>query len=113
MAGIRSRKRTDGTTGYTVNWRLGGTRDGAQQSETFDTRPAANQFRLDVEAAGHRWPDGWVKGVGYLRVEPDDEAAPETHLLAEFGHEFVTSRTGIGAHTHSDYAGQIERLAAG
>jgi integrase len=110
MAAIRARKRTDGSTGYTVRWRLGGARDGGWQSETFDTRQAAREFALDVEAAGHRWPDGWVKGAGYLRVTPDDGTAA-AHDLIGFGAEFVASRTGVGPRTRSDYAGQIERLA--
>ncbi len=41
--------------------------DGRFQSETFtDARPAA-EFRTAVETAGHRRPEGWVKGSGWSR----------------------------------------------
>ncbi len=114
MAAIRSRRRSDGTTGYTVTWRDRGVREGRQQSETFDTRQAARDFSLDVEDAGHFWPQCWVKGAGYARPAapepPSPEPATEPHRLVDFGREFVAQRTGIGADTRSDYLGQIERL---
>ncbi|HEU0130944.1 MAG TPA: site-specific integrase [Mycobacteriales bacterium] len=110
MAGIRTRTRSDGTVGYTVYWRLGGTRAGAQQSETFDSRQEARDFALDVEAAGHQWPAGWVRGVGYVRLADEPAAAPEPHRLLDFGREFVAQRTGIGPDTRSDYLSQVQRL---
>jgi hypothetical protein len=36
----------------------------------------ADGFKRMVEAAGQRWPDGWVKGEGFVR--PPDVADPMT-----------------------------------
>lgn len=66
MAQISSRERADGSTAYRVRWRLGGTRLGEWQSETFSNETRAEAFLLDVEEAGHQWPKGWVKGRGYV-----------------------------------------------
>lgn len=114
MAAIRPRRRKGGGTSYAVIWRLGGARDGAWQTETFHSRTAARDFKLDVEDAGHFWPQDWVKGVGYVRVAaPDPEPAPEPglpHRLVPFGLRFVEQLTGIGADTRSDYVGQLGRL---
>jgi len=70
VARIEERKRADGGISYRVWWRLGGTRDGAPQTETFTTPERAASFKLDVEDAGQRWPQGWVKGYGYRQVDP-------------------------------------------
>lgn len=110
MAAIRPRRRTNGTISYTVRWRLGGTRDGAWQSETFHARQAARDFKLDVEDAGHRWPAGWIKGAGYVRVVDEPDAPPEPHRLLDFGLEFVKTRTGIGPDTRTLYAAHIGRM---
>jgi hypothetical protein len=45
VAGVVRRKRRDGTVGYKVQWRAGGARDGAWQSETFDDRSHLHQSR--------------------------------------------------------------------
>ena len=96
MAAIRPRRRRDGGTSYTVTWRLGGARDGAQQTETFHEKTKARTFRQDVEDAGHQWPDGWVKGYGYVRVVEEPDAPAEPRLLTEFGREYVeASRAAI------------------
>lgn len=113
MASIRERRRTNGTVGYTVAWRLGGTRTGHPESETFDTRREAQDFRLDVQAAGHQWPEGWVKGVGYVRVAPVVEVPPpQEHRLLDFGTRFVRSRTAIGPDTRTLYSRHIGRMDA-
>jgi integrase len=109
MATLVARKRTDGTTGYKIQWRLGGARGGAWQSETFDDRRAALKFQAQVEANGHRWPEGWVKGVGFVSVPADPE--PEVPLL-EFGTAYIRRLTSAGPHTHSTYLRQTTTLAA-
>ncbi len=53
MAALVSRPRKDGTVAHTVPWRLGGSRDGPWQTETFDRLREAREFKRDVEAAGH------------------------------------------------------------
>jgi hypothetical protein len=35
------------------------------------------------------WPDGWVKGYGYVRVAEEPAPLAEPRLLTEFGHEYV------------------------
>ncbi|WP_448058740.1 tyrosine-type recombinase/integrase [Cellulomonas hominis] len=60
-----------------MKWRLGGTREGAWQAESFSSSEhRAQSFREDVETAGHQWPDGWVRGHGYV-VESDEPPPPE------------------------------------
>ena len=71
MANIRTRQRLDGSTAYAVQWVLGGGRPAGKpsQSETFSDEGRARVFKADVEAAGHQWPAGWVKGRGYVRLD--------------------------------------------
>lgn len=67
MAWIEKRHRNDGGISACVRWRLGGTRDGAMQLEVFSAgTDAQNLARADgikrmVDAAGQRWPQGWVR----------------------------------------------------
>ena len=67
MAWIEARKRSDGGTSFLVRWRLGGSRAGRPQLETFGAgsdarnRARAEGFRDTVAAAGEQWPEGWVK----------------------------------------------------
>ncbi|MFT4082845.1 MAG: site-specific integrase [Nocardioides sp.] len=73
MAWILKRERADGGVSATVVWRLGGGRSGAYQSETFaagsdaQNLSRAEGFKELVDAAGQRWPNGWVKGYGFVR----------------------------------------------
>lgn len=62
MAAIRPRLRANSATSYAVTWRLGATRDGAWQCETFPDKGNARNFKTDVEDAGGQWPEGWGKG---------------------------------------------------
>jgi hypothetical protein len=74
VAWIDKRRRSDGGVSARVVWRLGGTRDGAYQAETFSigsdaqNLARADGFKKMVDAAGQRWPDGWVKGEGFVRA---------------------------------------------
>jgi integrase len=73
MARIKIRSRKDGGVSYTVTWVLGGGRTGTapSASETFTSDARAESFRRDVERSGNQWPEGWVKGEGYVNaVEP-------------------------------------------
>jgi hypothetical protein len=76
------------------------------QSETFDDRRAAAKFQAQVEANGHRWPEGWVKGVGFA-----DQArfADEVPLL-EFGTAHIRRLTKAGPHTQTTYLKQLNRI---
>jgi hypothetical protein len=95
MAWIERKKRGDGGTSAGVRWRLGGTRTGPVQSETFSAGTdvqnlaRAEGFKRMVEAAGHEWPDGWVKGMGFVRPRGDSDPMKPPPELAELGEEYV------------------------
>jgi len=82
MVWIEQRERAGGRLVARVTWRLGGARDGVRQVETFAIGTNAQNFaRADgfkrmVEASGQRWPEGWVKGEGFVR--PPEVADPLT-----------------------------------
>ena len=96
MATVKTRRRADGTSGYRVVWRDGGSRDGAWESETFARKADAGRFRRDVDLAGQRWPDGWVKRVGYTDADAADVVGEAVALtLLEFGRGYVRDLTGI------------------
>ncbi|MEU7004435.1 hypothetical protein [Nonomuraea sp. NPDC046570] len=101
MARIETRVRKDGRTKtYRVQWRLGGSRDGEWQSETFDQKALAVTFKLAVEACGHHWPERWIRGYGWapLTPEPITEAQAEPILF-----DYVSSLSGIEERTRHDY----------
>lgn len=50
------------------------------QNETFHDQFDAQQFKLDVERAGSNWPEGWVKGIGYMTPEQLAELEAEEAL---------------------------------
>lgn len=77
-----ARPRADGGTTYQVKWRLGGTRAGSWASESFTSERAAIRFGLDVEDAGKQWPDGWVKGHGFV-TEDDAPPTPTFRTVAD------------------------------
>jgi integrase len=87
MAWIRQRKRTDGGTSVRVEWRLGGGRGGALQVETFaagtdaQNLARAEGFKTMVEAAGGQWPEGWVKGLGFVRPGSGEPSSPPPAFL--------------------------------
>jgi hypothetical protein len=66
MAQWVRRPRTDGGESIQIKWRI----DGRWQSETFTDARLAVEFRTAVELAGHRWPEGWVRGEGWATVVP-------------------------------------------
>jgi integrase len=109
MASLVKRPRRDGSVAFKVQWRLGGHREGLWQSETFDDRAQALRFQALVEAHGHRWPDGWVKGWGLAPV-PKADLLGLTPLKA-FGDEYVRRLTSVGPYTQTRYLAQIGLLA--
>ncbi|MDP9181946.1 MAG: site-specific integrase [Actinomycetota bacterium] len=110
MAALVSRPRRDGTTAYKVQWRLGGSRDGTWQSETFDDRRQALRFRAQVEANHHLWPDGWVKGWGFGANPQAVDAVGARTSLEEFGTTYVRRLTSAGPDTQTRYLAQVSRL---
>lgn len=80
------------------------------QTETFPTARQAREFKRDVEAACHLWPDGWVKGIGCARLV----TAPTGRgvILERFGITYARDLTDIEPHRRQRYRHQIKRLAA-
>jgi integrase len=107
MATVVSRKRSDGTLAYRVKWVLGGARGGRWQSETFDDRRIALKFQAMVEANGHRWPDGWVKGFGFA-TKPDE--AQDEILFLDFASDYVRRLTSTAPDTQTKYLRQLTAL---
>lgn len=103
MASIEKRTRKDGETAYRVVWREAG----QKQSETFGPgrQLQAKAFLRDVEAAGERWPDGWVKGVGY--PPPDEGLSGYTVRTAALRAIEVNQRATEGS--RADYRREVDR----
>jgi len=115
MAWIEQRQRVDGERSVRVKWRMGGGRGAAFQVETFSAgSKAQNQARAEgfktmVEAAGNYWPDGWVKGEGFVRARVDDRyCAPPS--FAAVGEEYVRQIVELSPGQRKRYLAQI-RLA--
>ena len=100
-----------------MTWRLGGARDGVRQVETFAIGTNAQNFaRADgfkrmVEASGQRWPEGWVKGEGFVR--PPEVADPLTPppSFDELGEEYVRQIVDISPGQRKRYVGHLKVLA--
>ena len=115
MAWIDKKKRSDGGVSARVVWRLGGTRGGAYQSETFsagtDAQNAARAdgFKKMVDAGGQRWPDGWVKGEGFVRpVGADPLTAPPQFV--DLGEEYVRQIVDLSPGQRKRYLGHLKVL---
>jgi hypothetical protein len=108
VATIKTRRQKDGTPSYRAMWRQGGTRDGSWESETFLRKTEATRFRRDVDAAGQDWPEGWVKGVGYVEAR----AQPVTEVpFLPYARAYVRDLTGITPATRHRYDRQVLALA--
>jgi hypothetical protein len=84
VAKFIERPRADGGVSYRVTWVIGGGRSipavgrgepGSQASETFTDCKLMLAFKAAVEAQGHRWQVGWVKGRGWT-VDGHETPAP-------------------------------------
>ena len=118
MAWIEQRRRADGGLTARVFWRPGGCRDAPRVWETFSVGSAAQNlaradgFKRMVEAGGERWPDGWVKGEGFVR--PPDVADPLTRppRFDEIGEEYVRQIVDLSPGQRKRYLGQLQVLGA-
>lgn len=84
---IKKRTLGDGTERFTVQWQIGGGRSGAgpSASETFSSRARAEDFQTDVRSCGWHWPEGWVKGEGYVQAsDPVVAAVSFSDVAADF-----------------------------
>lgn len=81
MARIKHRKRADDGFSYQVCRVLGGGAAGAgvkERAGAFASLNRAQAFKLDVENAGNRWPEGWVTGEGYVDRDGAGSRPPPT-----------------------------------
>lgn len=117
MVWIEKRNRADGGTSARVVWRLGGERDGLYQSETFGAGTdamnleRARGFQKMVEAAGQRWPEGWVRGEGFVRPagEPDPFVRPPRFV--DIGEAYVRQIVDLSPGQRKRYLGHLHVLA--
>ncbi|MGH8859760.1 MAG: hypothetical protein ACRDVG_00760 [Jatrophihabitantaceae bacterium] len=102
-----------------MRWRLGGTRSGRKQRETFGAgsdarnKARAEGFREMVAAAGEFWPEGWVQGRGFV----GDRAGESVGLLevpraVEVGVEYVDQIVDCSPGQRARYKGQLRALTA-
>lgn len=117
MASIEERTRADGGTSCIVRWRAGGCRSGKRESETFgagtdaQNRARAEGFRQMVSAAGEHWPDGWVKGAGFVREHgPDTGPTRAPRSVEEVGLEYVGQIVECSPGQRSRYRSQLRTL---
>ena len=101
MATIRERARKDGGITYTVLWHGdGGARGGKQDSEIFQDPTKAEAFKNLVDLAGQHWPEGWVRGKGFVEAKPDEI---EDRPLDAWGARVIDRLNGIEKRTRADY----------
>ena len=118
MAWIQQKKRSDGGTSAAVRWRLGGARSGPMQTETFSAGSddqnlaRADGFRRMVEAGGHEWPDGWVKGMGFVRPRQDADPMQPPPTVAAVGEEYVRQIVDLSPGQRKRYLDQVRILAS-
>lgn len=116
MAWIEQRKRGDGGVSARVIWRLGGTRDGVRQVETFSAgSDAQNLARADgfkkmVDAAGQRWPEGWVKGEGFVRPPGENDLLKAPPRFVDIGEEYVRQIVDLSPGQRKKYLGHLRVL---
>ena len=116
MAYITTRKRSDGGTSYRVRWRLGGSRDGKFQIETFgagtdeQNHARAEGFVKMVTADGEHWPDGWVKGQGFVRPLGDSDPMVAPPTVAELGEAYVRQIVDCSPGQRKRYLDQLRIL---
>jgi integrase len=97
MASIRELRTT-----VQVRW----LEDGQAQRETFADRKSAEGFASAVEAAGSRWPDGWVPGIGWER--------PTAFTVSEWMTAYIDSpRCGASEETKRRYRSHVRDHVAG
>lgn len=116
MAWIQQRRRQDGGASAHVVWRLGGGRAGARQTETFSVGSdeqnvaRAEGFKKMVEAAGGHWPEGWIKGEGFVRAREADVYAPPPSFH-QLGLEYVGQIVDLSPGQCRRYRDQIGVLS--
>jgi hypothetical protein len=113
VASITPRPRKDKTIAYLVEWREGGTRSGARCSDTINSEQEAETFATLVEAAGHHWPEGWVKGLGFVTVtDPGADIVGTVHDFVTYADGQIAEMTDVDPGTKKRYRQQARTFAA-
>src|SRR5450631_4136168 len=102
MASLRKTAIKAGAPRWQVRWR----QDGRSVSETFPTESGAIKFRGLVDAAGQRYPQGWVPGRGFA-------PALARPTLAQWFDRAIASRSGANPRTRQDYGRDFRRNVPG
>lgn len=117
MVWIEKHKRSDNVVSAYVVWRLGGRRDGEKQFEAFSAGTSeqnlarAEGFQKMVVAGGSYWPDGWVKGEGFVRPNGGDPTA-EAPAFPTIGEEYIRQIVDITPGQRKKYLSQVRVLAS-
>lgn len=64
-----------------------------------------------VDAGGQRWPDGWVKGEGFVRGSNEGDPLRPAPCFDEIGEEYVRQIVDLSPGQRKRYLGQIGVLA--
>lgn len=116
MAWIERKLRSDGGTSSVVRWRSGGSRSGRMQTETFgagsndQNLARAEGFKRMVDAAGQEWPDGWVKGEGFVRPRSGDDPMRPPPTVADVGEQYVRQIVDLSPGQRKRYLAQVRIL---
>lgn len=70
----------------------------------------ADGFKKMVDAAGQRWPDGWVKGEGFVRPSGSDPMRRPPRF-DEIGEEYVRQIVDLSPGQRKRRLGQLRVLA--
>lgn len=96
---------------WRVLWRLGGTRDGKQQSWAYHSEDKALHAKRIAEAHRHRITAGEVAAAVEGRPwEPNKPIAAQTPTVKEWAATWLDSRTQIGDGTRVDYRRKLDRV---
>ena len=71
----------------------------------------ADGFKKMVDAGGQRWPDGWVKGEGFVRPVGTDPLSPPPRFV-DIGEEYVRQIVDLSPGQRKRYVGHLNVLAA-
>ena len=108
MASIETRAGSTGTTTWRVIWREAA----VKQSERFDNATSAEKFQRHVEAAGDRWPPGWIPRKGWAGTFKPDAAIPSIPTT-QFVTDSANRRVKASEGTRANYVREVDRYING
>ena len=76
------------------------------------TLARAEGFRRMVEAGGHEWPDGWVKGMGFVRPREDADPMQPPPTVSAVGEEYIRQIVDLAPGQRKRYLDQVRILAS-